>query len=76
MATDLTRLTTEVEETRTVIDGAVALITNLAQLLRDAAGSPDVTTEVNALADQLDAKQAELAAAIEANTPAAEPPPA
>lgn len=70
MATDLSRITQEVEDTRTVIDSAITLLNGLAQALRDAAAGADVTVEVNALADALDQKQSDLAAAIEANTPA------
>ncbi len=60
-------LTTEVGETEGVIDSAITFIAGLAQMLRDAAGDPEA---VNALAARLDAKQAELAAAIAANQPA------
>lgn len=65
MATDLSRITSEVAETRTVIDGAIALIQGLAEALRNAASSEDVTAEVNALADSLESAQADLAAAID-----------
>ncbi len=63
---DLSRLTAEVEESRTVQDSAIALLVNLSDMLRAAAGDP---AEVNALADQLDAQTNALAAAVTANTP-------
>jgi len=70
MAGELDALRTEVAETRTVIDSAIALITGLKTKLDEAiaAGDPAALT---ALSAELDAKQAELAAAIAANTPAA-----
>ena len=64
----LDRITAEVSEISTVADSAIALLASLAQLLRDAATDP---AAINALADQLDAKGNELAAAVTANTPAA-----
>ncbi len=67
MSAALDRLTTEVAETKTAIDSALALITGLAQQIRDIATDP---VALNALADELDAKQAEIAAAVEANMPA------
>jgi len=66
MAGELDRLTKEVAETKTVIDSAITLLGQLAQLIRDNAGNP---TALNALADDLDAKQNELAKAITDNTP-------
>lgn len=71
MANELDRLTTEVSETETVVDSAIALITGIAQQLRDAVAQNNPAA-ITALADKLDAKQAELAAAVTANTPAAE----
>jgi hypothetical protein len=64
---DLTRLTTEVSETNGVVDSAIALLNQLADLIRQTAGNQ---AEAEALADSLDAKQAELAAAIASDTPA------
>lgn len=67
-STELQRLTDEVAQTTTVIDSAVALIGGLAQQIRDNATNP---AALNALADSLDTKSNELAAAVTANTPSA-----
>jgi type II secretory pathway component PulM len=67
----LDALTREVEETRTVADSAIVLLKNLAQMIRDNVGNAGALTK---LANDLDAKQAELATAITENTPAEEPP--
>jgi predicted nucleic acid-binding Zn-ribbon protein len=72
MATDLTRLTTEVTENSSAIDSAVTLIEGLAEQIRQLATDP---AALNALADQLDASSNRLAAAVQANTPAEEEPP-
>lgn len=65
----------EVTETGTVIGGAVTLLNSLSQLIRDNAGDPAALRQIAA---DLDAQQAQLAAAIVANTPSegapAEPP--
>lgn len=66
MSAELDRLTTEVTETATVIDSAIVLIGGLAQQIRDLQNDP---AALSALADSLDAKQAELAAAVAAGTP-------
>jgi hypothetical protein len=63
----VTKLTSEVAEARTVADSAKALVTKLAQQLRDNVTSPEA---ILALADQLDASNADLSAAVIANTPA------
>jgi len=68
MAVDLSALQTEVEQQQSVVQSAITLIGGLAQQLRDAAGDP---AAIQALADQLDASTNALAAAVEANTPAA-----
>lgn len=73
MATDLSRITSEVTEIGTAVDSAVALLGELAQLIRDNATDP---AALNALADTLDSKGNELAAAVVANTPADPEPPA
>lgn len=67
MSTALDRLTAEVAETRNSVDSAITLINGLATQIRDNLGN-DIALE--ALADSLDSKQTELAAAINANTPA------
>lgn len=71
MSEQLDRLTTEVQQTGTVIDSAITLLNSLAQQIRDNATDPAALTQ---LADDLDAKQQALAAAITANTPASPAP--
>lgn len=70
MAGELARLQTEVAEMAGVVDSAVALINGLAQQIRDLATDPAALT---ALADSLDSKAGELAAAVVANTPTPTP---
>ncbi len=65
MSAELDRLTTEVAETRNVVDSAILLIKSLADQIRDNADDP---AALNALADTLDAQQADLAEAVAANT--------
>lgn len=67
MSTELDRLKASTAAIKTVADSAVTLINGLAQQIRDNATDP---AALNALADELDADQAELAAAVSANTPA------
>lgn len=69
---DLTKIQTEVSENTSAVASAVALLDNLAQLIRD--NATDVAA-LNELADQLDANSNQLAEAVVRNTPA-EPPPA
>lgn len=71
MSGELDRLTEEVAQIGTVVDSAVATIQGMAQQIRDLKDDP---AKLAALADSLDAKAAELAAAIVAGTPAADPP--
>ncbi len=66
MSAELDRLTTEVTESRTAVDSVLALVAGLAQQIRDNATDPAALT---ALADQLDQQQADIAAAVTANTP-------
>ena len=66
MAGELARLQTEVEEIGGVVDSAITLIGGLAKQIRDLSGEP---AALKALADDLDAKAALLAAAVVANTP-------
>jgi uncharacterized coiled-coil protein SlyX len=68
MSEALDRLTAEVAETHDAVDSAVALIAGLAQQIRDLSTDP---AALNALADELDAQQAEIAAAVSENTPPA-----
>jgi hypothetical protein len=70
MATILEDLVREVAETRTVTGSAIALIQGLKAALDAAVAANDMTAVAAAVAE-LDAGQAELAAAITANTPAA-----
>lgn len=65
MAGEIARLTTEVAETRTVIDSAVVTLENLSAFIREHADDP---AALNKFADDLDAGQSALAAAI-ANVP-------
>lgn len=58
----------EVAEQRTVTTSAIALLAGLKQRLDEIADNPS-EDEIRALAADLDAQQAELAAAISANTP-------
>jgi hypothetical protein len=67
MSAQLDNLTREVQETRSVMASAATLIAGLADQIREGADDPAAMT---VLADELDAAQATLAAAITANTPA------
>ena len=69
MSAELDRLTTEVAETRTVIDSAIVLIRGL-KARGDAAIADGSLETLSALSDELDSAQEDLAAAIVANTPA------
>jgi hypothetical protein len=66
MSAELDTLVTEVEETRTVIDSAIALIQGIKAQL-DAAGTD--RAKLKELSDSLDSKEKELAEAVAANTP-------
>lgn len=66
MTPELQRLTEEVAENTTVNQSAITLIAGLAQQIRDLKDDP---VAIAALADQLDAQNAALAAAVTANTP-------
>lgn len=69
--TDLTRITDEVTQMSSAVDSAIALLAELAQIIRDNATDPDA---LNALADELDNKGTALADAVVANTPEAPTP--
>lgn len=69
MSEALDRLTKEVSETRAATASALALIAGLAGQIRDNAEDP---AALNVLADSLDESQSEIAAAVTANTPAAD----
>jgi hypothetical protein len=66
MSAAMDRLTREVTETRELGASAVAMIEGLAEQIRDLKDDP---AALEALADELDATQTALAAAISANTP-------
>lgn len=53
---------------KTVVDSAVALLSQLSQAIKDAGTDP---AKLQALSDAIDAQQSELASAVTANTPAA-----
>jgi uncharacterized coiled-coil protein SlyX len=72
MSVALDRLTAEVTETNTAIDSVLTLVAGLAEQIRENAEDP---AKLNALADELDAKQQAIAAAIAANTPTPPEPP-
>lgn len=65
MSEALDRLTAEVAETRDATQAAVTMISGLAAQIRD---NIDDSDALNALADQLDASQVEIADAITAGT--------
>lgn len=67
MSAALDKLTAEVEETKTAVDSVLQLVEGLAQQIRDLKDDP---AKLLQLADELDAKQAAIAAAVAANTPA------
>lgn len=67
MSAQLDTLVTEVAETNTVIDSAITLLQGLKSALDAAGTDPAKLAELSA---SLDSKQQELAAAIQANTPA------
>jgi hypothetical protein len=69
-ATD--RLTASVAALTSAEKSAVALLGQLAQLIRDNSSDP---AALNKLADDIDADTAEIAAAVVANTPATPEPP-
>lgn len=70
---DISKLQAAVAKETTVEQGAVTLLQELAQELKDALAGGDATA-VNALADQISSNADALAAAVTANTPAAPAP--
>lgn len=72
MSESLDRLKQEVAENNTLTGSVITLLENLSQQIRDNAEDP---AALNALANDLDAQNAALAAAVEANTPTAPAPP-
>jgi len=73
MSAQLDTLTQEVTEMSTVVDSAIVLINGLAAQIVELKDDP---AALQALADSLDAKANSLAAAVAANTPPVDPPPA
>lgn len=67
MSAAMDRVKTEVSELKTVNAGVIALVSGLAQQIRDNATDEAALT---AIADELDAESTALAAAVAANTPA------
>lgn len=83
MQLDLTALTAKVQAAVTIETSAVALITGMAQNLKDLAATladePDVAAvqaKLNDFATQLDGATGPLSTAVTTNTPAAPAPPA
>ncbi len=68
MSQELDDLTASVHANGTVLDSAIALINGIAARITAAGVDP---AALKALTDELTAKDAELAAAVAANTPAA-----
>jgi chromosome segregation ATPase len=67
MAADLSTLQNQVTKNTSVIDGAVQLINGLAAQIAAAKNDP---VAIQAIVDQMNAKDDELAQAVTANTPA------
>lgn len=70
MAKTLDDVQADVNDERTVVDSAIALLNGLSDQLKATQGDP---AKVQAIIDAIDAQKADLAAAITANTPAAPP---
>lgn len=70
MSAALDRLTQEVAQTKDAVASVLTLVDGLAQQIRD---NIDDSDALNALADDLDAQQKDIADAVTANTPPANP---
>jgi chromosome segregation ATPase len=68
MSAEIDRIKTSVTQLTSVTQGAVTLLGQLAQRVRDLQADPAALT---ALADEIDQRKAELAQAVTTNTPAA-----
>lgn len=66
MSAALDRLTQEVAENRTAVDSAITLIGGLADQIRELKDDP---AALEALANELEQQQADIGAAVTANTP-------
>lgn len=77
MAVDLTKLTAASERITNARDAVLAFINGVPDLIRDAVAKDDVTdaTNINALADKLEADATTITDAILAGTGAGGPPP-
>lgn len=71
MSAELDRLTQEVQQNSDSVDSIITLVNGLADQIRNSVNDP---AALNKLADDLDAQQGRLAAAVAANTPAAPAP--
>jgi TolA-binding protein len=67
MSAEVDRIRASVTQLTSVTQGAVTLLGQLAQRVRDLSGDPAALT---ALADEIDARKQELASAVTTNTPA------
>jgi len=72
MSAELDKLTQEVSENNTAVDSLITLVTGLADQIRALKDDP---AKLLQLANDLDAQQAKIAAAVTANTPEAPPVP-
>lgn len=70
---DLTNLATAVAQNTSVDESAIALLNQLADLIRQ---NQDDPAALQALADSINSESSNLAAAVQANTPATVPAPA
>lgn len=72
MAVDLSKLTAAAERITTVKGSVLAFINGVPGLIRDAIVADDMSdaTNINALADRLEADAAEITTAITSGTPA------
>jgi hypothetical protein len=67
MTPELQRLTDEVAEMKSLQQSAITLLGNLSQMIRERANDP---AAINALADDIDSSNKQMADALAANTPA------
>jgi len=71
MSEALDRLTAEVAESRSATNSILTLVAGLSEQIRDAVDNED-DEALLALADDLDAQQRDIAAAVTENTPVSE----
>lgn len=67
MSAAVDRIRAEVAEQRGATNSIIALVKGFAQALKDAIASGADAAELNALADELDAQQGEITAAVNEN---------